>query len=290
MDLIDLQIIKKLFINSRIPYRELADAIGLTIGAVHKRIQLLIDTGIIKTFIARPSLSALNAIFISIGGHSKLHSFDKIIEDLEENPYTVLLGISTGNYLYLSAILRNISEMHDTTSTLTQICKIDDPFIVIWDYPYIKPTGSLSKIDYSILKSLNRNSRKPASEVADETGLSSKTVSKRITNMVANNLVSFSIEFEPSQENDIVVIFHSYVAKNSDMKEIIGKIAHSIPQNLLYIRTYSNIPQFLSVHVLVQTLSRIEYFENKLRTLGVIDITPRIIHKAYYFKCWLDEF
>ncbi|NHI92324.1 MAG: AsnC family transcriptional regulator [Candidatus Lokiarchaeota archaeon] len=290
MDLIDLQIIRKLFINSRIPYRELANQIGLTVGAVHKRVQLLIETGLIKTFIARPSLSFLNAVFINIAGASKLQSFENIVEELEKNPYTILLGLSTVNYVYITAILRNISEMHEVTSTLTQLCKIDDPLIVIYDYPRQKIEGTLSRIDYLILKSLNRNSRKSVTDVADEIGLSSKTVSKHINNMLMNNLASFSIEFEPSQENDIVTIYSANIPKNADMKVMINKITQKLSQNLLYIRTYSNAPLFLSIHILVQTLGKIKYFEDILRDFGLEDIIPRVIHKAYYFKCWLDDF
>jgi len=102
-------------------------------------------------------------------------------------------------------------------------------------------------------------------------------------------LVSFTIEIEPNQKEDIVVIFHAYIPKNTNMNEIITKINKSIFQNLLYVRTYSNSPLFLSVHVLVKILNRIKYFEDILKEIGLIDIVPRIIHKCYYFKCWLDE-
>ncbi|MFX0036643.1 MAG: AsnC family transcriptional regulator [Candidatus Hermodarchaeota archaeon] len=289
MDEIDLQIIKKLLINSRIAYRDLAEEIGLSVGAVHKRVQYLVEKGDIKTFIARPSFSALNAIVINIGGISKLKSYDRVIEIFGENPYTILFGISTGNYVYITAVLRSISEMHNVTQNLTEICKIEDPFIVIYNYPYQKVTGTLSKIDYQIIKSLNRDSRKSVSEVADETGLSSKTVSKHINDMITNNLVSFTIEFEPSQENDIVAIFHSYIPNSTDMKDVISKIIQTISQHLLYVRTYNNNPLFLSVHILVKTLNQIQYFENILKDIGLIDMIPRIIHKCYYFKCWLDH-
>ena len=59
MDEIDLFIIKKLFVNSRLTYREMAEMIEISVSATHKRINNLLDDGIISAFIARPSVIAL---------------------------------------------------------------------------------------------------------------------------------------------------------------------------------------------------------------------------------------
>lgn len=290
MDEIDLQIIRIFLINSRIPYRELAEKIGLSVGAVHKRVQNLVDNNVIINFIAHPSYSFLNAIPVYIFGTSKLQSFEGILDKLEEDPYTIFLAISSGNYLYLITVLKNISDMANIAHNLSNICKINDPLILINNYQYQKVIGTLSKIDYQIIKSLNRNSRKTVSEVADETGLSSKTVSKHINNMIMNNLITFTIEFQPIYENDIITVFHANILNNNNMKDIINKIHLRIPKNLLYIRTYSNFPLMLTIHVSVNTLNNITHFEEILKDIGLKDIVPRIVYNGYYFKSWLDEF
>ena len=290
MDDVDLQIIKKLINNSRIPYRQLAEEIGLSVGSVHKRVQYLVDKGIIVRFTARPSFSYLKVIMLYIVGISKLKSIDEILDDLEEDPHALFLGESSGNYLYVVAVLNNISDMNNVTRKLSNICKIDDPLILINNFQYHKVYDTLSKIDYQILKCLNRNSRKSVSEVADETGLSSKTVSRHINDMMKNNLVTFSIDYHPLQEQDIIAVFHANISNDADMNELINKIHQAFPKNLLYIRTFSNFPLMLTVHVSVNILKNIKEYENKLKEIGLKDIVPRIVYNGYYFNSWLDEF
>ena len=59
MDRTDITLCKLLLANSRIPIRELADKLGLSVAAVHGRIQGLRDAGIIKAFTARIGLGTL---------------------------------------------------------------------------------------------------------------------------------------------------------------------------------------------------------------------------------------
>lgn len=50
MDETDLRILIKLSTNARMPYRELADSFNISIAAIHKRIQLMTEEGVIDGF------------------------------------------------------------------------------------------------------------------------------------------------------------------------------------------------------------------------------------------------
>jgi DNA-binding Lrp family transcriptional regulator len=54
--------------NSRTPYRALAEKLNLSVNAVHKRVQTLIDQGIIREFIARPGFAATGALIALVHG------------------------------------------------------------------------------------------------------------------------------------------------------------------------------------------------------------------------------
>ena len=64
MDKTDVILCMMLLANSRLSYRELAEKLNLSVTAVHNRIQVLIDMGIIRKFTARPSIFAQNAIHV----------------------------------------------------------------------------------------------------------------------------------------------------------------------------------------------------------------------------------
>jgi DNA-binding Lrp family transcriptional regulator len=74
MDKTDVILSMLLLANSRTPYRELADKLNLSANAVHKRIQSLIDVGVIRKFTAKISLPALQAVVVILCGKSEAES------------------------------------------------------------------------------------------------------------------------------------------------------------------------------------------------------------------------
>ena len=54
-----MSLIMLLSANSRLSYAELAEKLNLSVNAVHKRIQLLIETGVIRMFTAKVGLQSL---------------------------------------------------------------------------------------------------------------------------------------------------------------------------------------------------------------------------------------
>ena len=101
---------------------------------------------------------------------------------------------------------------------------ISEPTIGIINIPYLTIPEPLTSIDYKILKTLNRDSRKPITDIADDVGFSAKTVRKRLDRMIENNLASFTIEWAPVFENNFITVFHLYLKENSDMNSTPASI------------------------------------------------------------------
>ena len=205
MDEIDLIIVKKLMENSRLTYRELAEESNMSVSAMHKRIQKLVDVGTINAFIARPSIIALKSIWILTTGTSNAKSIDEVIQELGKHESIYFIGTAGGKFLYIGAFLRDISELQDYTIYVSKTSQISEPTIGIISVPYITTPEPLSSIDYKILKTLNRDSRKPVTDIADDVGLSANTVRKRLDRMIENNLATFTIEWIPKSENNFIV-------------------------------------------------------------------------------------
>ena len=70
MDATDIRLSQMLMKNSRVPYRELASKLGISLQAVHRRIQVLKEMGVIRDFVTVPTREALNAIVVFIFGPS----------------------------------------------------------------------------------------------------------------------------------------------------------------------------------------------------------------------------
>ncbi|MHA1985420.1 MAG: winged helix-turn-helix transcriptional regulator [Promethearchaeota archaeon] len=288
MDETDYFLLKKLLENSRVTYRELADVTNMSVSAIHKRIRSLIDDGFITTFIARPSYVALKCLLVIIYGTSKAKSVDEVSKELGQHESIHYIGISGGKYLQVSAFLRDISELQEFSSYVSKTAQISEPQIGIVNLPYTTFPEPLTTIDFKILKTLNKDARKPITDIADDVGISAKTVRKRLDRMIEYNLVSFTIELI-IHKIIYVTVFHIYLNEGTDMNSTIQHINKKYFKNLVYCLNYSNIPNYITVHTWALNAQESQKIEEELQKEGFKDIVPRIFLSAKWYDCWVDQ-
>jgi DNA-binding Lrp family transcriptional regulator len=289
MDEIDLQIQQKLLANSRMTYRELAEKTNISVSAVHKRLKKMEKEEIISTYNARPSILALNYLPILIFGTSSTRSIDALCKELGKHESIFSITVASGKFLYISAYLKNISELQEYSSYVSRVAKISDPTIGIFGAPYESFPDSLSNIDYKILKSLNREARKPIVDIAEEVGLSAKTVKKRLDRMIEANLTSFSIEFTPLYKDSFVTMFHLELNMGSDPNSTITHLYQKYGQNIVVCASFSNLPNFILLEIWTETVRDSQRIQEELQTEGFKDVVPHIFLSISWFECWIDH-
>ncbi|MFW9972612.1 MAG: AsnC family transcriptional regulator [Candidatus Odinarchaeota archaeon] len=289
MDEIDLIIIRKLLENSRLTYRELAEITNMSVSTIHNRIQNLIDDGTINAFIVRPTMISLKGLWLMASGTSNAKSMDIVSQGLGNHESIYLVTIASGKFLYIGAYLRNISELQEFTSFITKTSQISDPSIGIINIPYITTPERLSSVDYKILKTLNRNARKPLTDIGEDVGISAKTVRRRLDRMIENRLAYFTVEWTPKSENNFITIFHIYLNEGTDINSTIHHIYQKYTQNTVYCLAYSNIPNYITMHTWAKTSIDAQKIQEKLQTEGFKDVIPRIILYGNYYDCWVDQ-
>jgi len=289
MDEIDLVILRKLLYNCRLTYRELAELTDMSVSAIHKRIKKLEDDGTIHTYIARPSLMALKYINVVIFGMSNAKSMDMISEELGQHDCIDGVGILGGKRLYIGVILRDILELQELSSYVSKVGQITEPTVGILNYPYSIQPESLSNTDYKILKTLNRDARKPIVDIADDIGLSARTVRRRIDRMIENNLVSFTLEWLPLYESTFITVFHLYLNEGVDINSRINHLSEIYSQNMIYIVSFSNIPNLILLSIWNKTAQDSQRILGELQTEGFKDVIPHIFYSMKWYDCWLDQ-
>ena len=289
MDEIDLIILTKLLENSRLTYRELAEMTNMSISAIHKRIRSLVDGGIINAFIARPSIIALKCLWVLIFGTSNAKSMDAVSKELGQHESIFYIVIAGGKFLYVAGYLRDITELQDFSGYVSRTAHISEPTIGIINVPYITTPEPLTSIDYKILKTLNRDARKPITDIADDVGLSTKTVRKRLDRMIENKLATFTIEWTPLYENSFITVFHLILNEGTNMNSIIQHINEKYSQNIWYCLNYSNIPNMITLHTWAKTTHDSQRIQEELQTEGFKDVIPHIFLSGKWYECWVDQ-
>jgi DNA-binding Lrp family transcriptional regulator len=291
MDKIDTALSLLLLQNSRMRYRELAEAVNLSVNAVHKRIQSMFDDGIIKKFKTQLSLKALGAHQITIFGRSEKENLSDITEILGESEFIYWISLVGGDFCYIGAYLRNINELEGLVSYVKKTSGISQPTIgIINNYKPAPPSNSqLDDNDYKILYALRNDSRKPVSQISEEINLSVKTVRYHLDKMIENNWIEFTIEWYPEQANDIISFFHCQIYGTADKFEIALELQKNYSPRVLFFWTYSNLPNLIQIATWSPTMKDLQDLKKKLQRDEFKSLTFNITYQGNIYDTWREK-
>ena len=289
MDDIDTLIIRSLVLNSRLTYRELADMTNMSVSATHKRIRGLEDDGTILAYIARPSIIALKYMWVTIFGRSNAKSLDVVSKELGQHEGVNMVCIMAGKFLYIKIYLRSIADLQEYSSHISKVAQISEPNVGINNVPYMTTPEPLTTIDYKILKSLNRDARKPIVDIAEDVGVSAKTVRKRLNHMIEHNLAQFTIEWAPAHENTYLTLFYLYLNEAMNLDSMVQHLTTKFSQPLQYCFTYSNIPNLILLITTTKSSNETHKLQEELQTEGFKDVIPNVFFSITWYKCWIDQ-
>jgi Lrp/AsnC family leucine-responsive transcriptional regulator len=296
MDKVDIVLIQLLLANSRLSYSELAEKLGLSVNAVHKRIQLLVEAGVIRKFTAKVNLLTTNAIVVFVSGISQMGSLHDLPDKMKTQGSIYWLAIGGGNYLYIGAYIRSLTELEPLVTYIKKEAGIPEPTVGITDFPLLLPLVhpkasdlALHELDYQIIRSLKDNSRKAISDVADELGISAKTARRRLQRMIKNGLIELTIEWYPDASNDIMTLIQLHLKPEIEKGEIYN-IFRKYSPNMLFYWSYSNIPNTITYTVWTNTMKELQSLREKLeKEESVVSVMPNILYIGYILKTWRDQ-
>ncbi|MFW9938492.1 MAG: AsnC family transcriptional regulator [Candidatus Thorarchaeota archaeon] len=301
MDEIDMKIITLLLVNSRLSYREIASYLGLSVNAVYKRVQILIELDVIHKFTARINPYAVNAIYTLIFGESKAENINLVASNLGEHENTYNIILSSRNYLYIGALLKNIHELDEYSSFVSQTAEIQNPSVgllhgVYYSSPkrYKVPISrtiatNLDKLDIEIIRSLNRDSRKPISEVADDINSTSNTVRRRLNRMIKEGLIELSIQFNPVSSSDIFALLQISLSHSSNKEEVAQYIADNYQPNIFFCWAFSNLPNLLLCYTWCNNMNELNTIIQRLKKDKVESVIADVLLKGLFYDTWKEK-
>jgi len=292
MDETDLQLIKTLLADSRTPYRELAGKLGLSVNAVHRRIQSLMEEGIVRAFTTKVSLWHVAAATVLIHGVSR-GKMDEVSARLGEDEHIYWVSQGSGGLIYVGAYLRDIVELNDVVALVKRTGMVDDPTVGIMAGMSLdadpKDTA-LSKLDLRIIKKLENDSRKPVSDIAVELNTSAKTVRRRLDRMLDNKLIECSLEWYPDKANDIISMFHIKVDPSIDWVKFAFSLMEDHPPTGLFFMLFSNLPDTVLFCTWSSAMRDVNELRRKLEArAGVVLTVPVILYGGQIYGTWREK-
>jgi len=296
MDEIDFTICMLLMANSRTPYKEFAELFHISVNSIHKRIRSLVDLKIIQGFKARLGFSNfLNVSNIVMFGTPNVKNQKELMRLLGENDKIYNVTRASGSLFYIYAYIRNTSDLDYLVSHIRKTGKISELTIGIdRNMPSLslKDTKKLSNTDYFIIDSLKNNSRKKISDISNELDISTKTVSRRLGNLINNFLIQFQIDWYPDNSDQVTsnIILKLKSDLIVDDNELFKNLSKQYGSKILFTWSFSNLPNTKLVSVWTRTMKELQNIETSfISDIRYESVEVTVLIEGKMYSTWIDK-
>jgi DNA-binding Lrp family transcriptional regulator len=201
--------------------------------------------------------------------------------------------LSDGNYVYVGAYLRNISEIDSYVAFVKSEARIADPTVGIQtpvETALGTREGDIQKLDYRIIQAMQKDSRKVIPELSEELGVSAKTIRRRLTKMVNQGLVELNLEWYPDKENDIITMMHVDLKGSTDRTNAVSLLMKKYSPNVMFCFIFSNLPNLVIPVVWTNSMKQLQDISKSIQAEeGVEKVVPRVLYVGYMSDTWRDK-
>jgi DNA-binding Lrp family transcriptional regulator len=292
LDKIDLTIINSLSVDCRIPYRNIASTVGITPNAVKERINKMTSNGIIQNFVVR-----VNPVIFRYEKECILtvrHTEKTIKEEEIVNRLNLLGDVSVFAKQLGRASIFVLSIKAGGEDKIGLMVNLLKPAVIVEDsmlVTYKQISMKIHNSDFKIIKCLLSNARMQVENIAKESTISTKTVTRRLQKMRENHVLQFSILRDMSSMQLVGYIEFAVIinVQRSLYQNIIERIYHEMQEYLVFIQNLNQSDVIFAVFFCANIptvdliLKRLESYDGVERT--EVFITTKLI----YYQEWLKR-
>jgi DNA-binding Lrp family transcriptional regulator len=289
MDEVDIEITIRLAQNSRISFRELADTLDLSVNAVHKRVQTLQELGIFKRFQATVSFMVFRPVLVLVSDFSQSSYLDKAVEELGKDRRIFKVIMAGGNMIYVHAFLRDLSELQDLLEVARKKGEMINPSFGFFQPPEMV-LPPLSSMDYRILNVMKDDARMAVSDIAEELGVTTKTVRRRLSRMEKEGLIALTIDFVPTASSDIITILHLKVSDPEKRKEMLPSLLEKYRPHMIGLSCLFDPHDIVYCNLWTKNMKEMtRIIEDIRKDERVESVVPNIYYNQKTFETWIDD-
>jgi DNA-binding Lrp family transcriptional regulator len=299
MDEVDLRICQLLFANSRLSQRDITDQLGIGAANTHRRIQSLVEEGVIRVFTANISRSYLGAVAVQVDGVCGCRSVEGALKQLGSNGSVSSVLVSAANLTSLTLILPNINDLGLAVEHIRKALQMQQPKVTISMKIYVgtQPlekefTGGreLGRIDYRIINALHHNSRKPVIDLADEIDITPKTARYHLEMMEKEGSIEYGLDWDPARTVGASFVVRIDMKQGFDRGELINRISQRYGPRFILTFVHSNVLDYVCGYCWTPTVAQHNELIVSLKSDDAVsDVRSGIIHDQWSLETWRDK-
>ena len=282
MDNLDMKILSRLLNNCRESDRQIGIKLGISGGAVRARIQKMEKREIIGEFFIKvePPVLGYGVLYFVVSGEN----INEILEQvsLVGEPYFVVPCIG-GITVCGIVVKENVKQKVELASKLMKDLRV----LSIFEAENPGFSSNLTKTDLEILAKLIKDPRQKIENIAKNTNLSTKTITRCIEKLQENDGIQFTLVYDSRKiENFIPHVILTWI--EGDLKETLENM------NNIFSKSYLQIP-FIAKNQIVlfmysDNIFKMDELTQKVRTIKNVKSADLFIPKkiSFYMK-WLES-
>ena len=282
MDNLDMKILNRLLNNCRESSRQIGIELGISGGAVKKRIQKMEEKKVIEKFFIKvePPVLGNGVLYFVVSGEN----IDEILEQISlvGEPYFVAPCI--GGITVCSIVIKDNPE--DKIELANKLMK-DVRVLSIFEAESPGYDSDFTKTDFEILEELIKDPRQKIEKIASNTSMSAKTITRCIEKLQKNDGIQFTLVYDPKKIDEFIP--HAILTWiEGDLEETLNEM------NKIFSESYLQIP-FIAKNQIVllmysENIFKMDELTQKVRTIKNVKSADLFIPKkiSFYVK-WLEK-
>ena len=208
-----MAVLRELLRNCRVSYRDLARKTGLSPNAAKNRVGKVVETATISRFLVKLRTGAAGAgCFMGLVVTDGTEDIQEFASRIGENPMvfnvTELVCVDGGRYM-IGGEHPNHTMLEEYEAFLSGLDEVQDvEFHTMHSTECGQDcTPEFSRVQLRVLKCLDQDARMQVSEIAERTGMASKTIRRALRELKDGGDIRFTVGFGPAVEGmvDIMV-------------------------------------------------------------------------------------
>lgn len=281
LDEIDKVLWKELYSNCRVSYQYLASKLDVSATAIRKRIERLIEQGVIVewSISLMPAMIDSEYSFVEVDTRED-HDSEYLFKQFSDRPEIfVILPLTDGNYA-LHGLYSGSEGLFELSSFLRQLDGVKEARI----HPTISDSGTkieLGSLQKRVLRSLVKDPRMSIAQIASESGLTARRVRKIVDQLMESNAFIFDFTWNPNAGESMAFLAKiEYDGRKTSFEEIEKRIRKSYNLEFFYSHISAVEPVMFCVFM-VEHLFDMEKIVKELRKIpGVNSLSPLIYYTA----------
>ena len=271
LDLIDKGIIMDLDRNCRVSYEILARKYNLAANSIKRRIEKLLESGVIQRFNIQLSLAMMDAeVMLALISTEGLEDEKAFLEKIADNPMVLQVGfVPSGNCAVFAEYIgsQGLSDLGLFLRGLEGVKEVELHTLLVERGGKVE----LTTLKLKVLRCLVQDARMPISEIAERTGLTAKRVRKVLDQLLDNEVVRFSIRANLNAGEDTAFLAKiHWDQKNAEHDDVVEWLKTKFPKELWYFFFSASEPTVFGIFV-VEHLREAESIAQRMRSVSLIE-------------------